>query len=68
MRHDLATNKKDRAENLMIVDLVRNDLAHVCEYGSVRVDELCQVKTFSRAHQLVSTVSGKVRESATPWM
>lgn len=66
MRHDLATNKKDRAENLMIVDLVRNDLAHVCEYGSVRVDELCQVKTFSRAHQLVSTVSGKVRESATP--
>lgn len=66
MRHDLATNKKDRAENLMIVDLVRNDLAHVCEYGSVRVDELCQVKTFSRAHQLVSTVRGKVRESATP--
>lgn len=66
MRQDLATNKKDRAENLMIVDLVRNDLAHVCEYGSVRVDELCQVKTFSRAHQLVSTISGTVRESATP--
>ncbi|ARU46600.1 aminodeoxychorismate synthase component I [Corynebacterium silvaticum] len=66
MRHDLATNQKDRAENLMIVDLVRNDLAHVCEYGSVRVDELCHVKTFARAHQLVSTISGKARESATP--
>ncbi|ADO26861.2 aminodeoxychorismate synthase component I [Corynebacterium pseudotuberculosis] len=66
MRQDLATNKKDRAENLMIVDLVRNDLAHVCEPGSVRVDELCQVKTFARAHQLVSTISGKLKPSVTP--
>jgi len=54
---ELEQNSKERAENIMIVDLVRNDLSTVALKGTVKVDELCKVYTFKQVHQLISTVS-----------
>ncbi len=62
---DLTTNPKDRAENVMIVDLLRNDLGRVCEYGSVRVPTVCEVESFRQVHHLVSEVRGKLRPGLT---
>lgn len=64
LRRDLRDSEKDRAENVMIVDLVRNDLARHCEPGSVRVDELFGIYTFETVHQMISTVSGTLRADA----
>jgi para-aminobenzoate synthetase component 1 len=61
LARDLSVSAKDRAENLMIVDLLRNDLSRVCEPGSICVPELCTLTTFPAVHHLVSCITGQMR-------
>jgi para-aminobenzoate synthetase component 1 len=63
---DLLASEKDRAENVMIVDLMRNDLARVCEARSVRVGQLCGVEAYQHVLHLVSSVHGRLREGQSP--
>jgi para-aminobenzoate synthetase component I len=63
---DLVASPKDRAENVMIVDLLRNDLGRVCAYGTVRVPKVCQVETYKYVHHLVSEVRGRLAAGKTP--
>jgi para-aminobenzoate synthetase component 1 len=62
---DLTTNPKDRAENVMIVDLMRNDLGRVCEFGSVTVPRVCEVESYDYVHHMVSEVRGKLAPGKT---
>jgi len=65
LRGELLASEKNRAENLMIVDLVRHDFSRVCVPGSVKVDRLFDIQTFRTVHQMVSTVVGTLREEVT---
>jgi len=65
LRRELLTSGKDRAENVMIVDLLRNDLGRACEYGSIEVTELCTLEEHPTLFHLVSKVKGNLREEVT---
>ena len=65
LKNNLANDPKERAENIMIVDLVRNDLSRVASVNSVRVDELCEIYSFETVHQMISSISCDLREGVT---
>ena len=66
LKDALRRSEKDRAENVMIVDLERNDLGRVCEIGSVRVPSLCEIASHSNVHHFESRVTGTLRDDAGP--
>lgn len=63
LRNELLTSEKDHAENVMIVDLMRNDLGKICEFTSINVDKLCNLEVHPSLFHLVSTISGNLREN-----
>lgn len=65
LRADLASSEKDRAENLMIVDLIRNDLGRIAEFGSVDVDEMFSIERYPTVWQMTSQVSAQLRQDTT---
>ena len=67
LARELASDPKERAENLMIVDLMRNDLSRVCVPGTVRVERFLEVETHARVHQLVSSVAGTLAHGGDVW-
>ena len=64
LKKDLQKSEKNLAENLMIVDVLRNDISRVCKKGSVKVKELAELKSYENVHHLVSTITGKLRKSS----
>lgn len=65
LKNQLYRSEKDRSENVMVVDLVRNDLSRVCKEGTVKVDELFAVYSFPQVHQMISTISGEINDELT---
>jgi len=65
LREELLNSEKDQAENIMIVDLLRNDIGRICEYGSVKVEKLCDLEEHPSLFHLVSTVSGRLRDGVS---
>src|SRR5690606_7360331 len=66
LEHELAASSKDRAENLMIVDLLRNDLGRHSDIGSVKVERLFEIQTYRNVHHLVSTISATLKAGTHP--
>ncbi len=66
LEHELLADPKERAEHVMLIDLARNDLGRVCEFGSVRVDDLMVIERYSHVMHIVSGVSGKLRPEVGP--
>lgn len=64
--HQLSTDPKEKSENVMIVDLVRNDLSKIAKKGSVNVNELCKVYSFKQVHQMISTISAEIDHGIPP--
>jgi len=64
---ELATDPKERSENIMAVDVMRNDLSRVAAARSVRVEELCGVHPYPHVHQMTSTITARLKEGATTW-
>jgi len=62
LKKELLQSSKDRSENVMVVDLVRNDFSRVCKAGTVKVDELFGIYSFPQVHQMISTISGQLLE------
>ena len=63
---ELIAHPKERAEHIMLIDLERNDLGRICEYGTVNVDELMAVESYQHVHHIVSNIQGTLREGMTP--
>jgi anthranilate synthase component 1 len=66
LREELLAHPKERAEHIMLIDLERNDLGRICEPGSIKVDELMVLETYSHVHHIVSNISGQLRDDITP--
>ena len=66
LKNNLIADEKERSENIMIVDLVRNDLSKTATKGSVKVEELCKIYTFDQVHQMISTVTSEVKPETHP--
>jgi anthranilate synthase component I len=66
MRNELIGHPKERAEHIMLIDLERNDLGRVCRPGTVEVNELMVLESYSHVHHIVSNVRGRLREGVTP--
>lgn len=64
-KHELISSKKETSENVMVVDLVRNDLSKICIEGSVKAEELFGIYSFPQVHQMISTISGTLKENIT---
>ena len=64
-KETLQNKQKERSENIMIVDLVRNDFSKIAQKNSVKVDELCAIYSFETVHQMISTVSSEVKENTS---
>lgn len=65
-KFELENNPKERSENIMIVDLVRNDLSKTAVKGSVNVEELCKIYSFKQVHQMISTIASEVENTTSP--
>ena len=66
LKNDLVSDEKERSENIMIVDLVRNDLSLTAKKGTVKVEELCKIYSFDQVHQMISTVVSEVDVDTNP--
>lgn len=66
LKEELRNDPKERSENIMIVDLVRNDLSHTAKKGTVAVEELCAIYTFEQVHQMISTLTSEVEATIAP--